>query len=109
MEIKLKWKVEPIPTGRYSSFETRGWPSASWPCGALAAMIYCQNEYVPRHLASGEHGPLTVKLCHHNHPDTPNSWKLFTLKVRPKLLSEAKELVQKFYETHPDWLPKGCT
>lgn len=23
MEIKLKWKVDSIPTGRYSSFETR--------------------------------------------------------------------------------------
>ncbi len=28
MKIKLKWKVDPIPTGQWSSFQKRAWPSA---------------------------------------------------------------------------------
>jgi hypothetical protein len=29
MTLKIKWKVADAPTGRYRSFQSRSWPSAS--------------------------------------------------------------------------------
>ncbi len=46
--MKLTWKVDPPPTGRWKSFTKRGLPTAEWPDGSIAAMIYCVDEYVPR-------------------------------------------------------------
>jgi hypothetical protein len=105
--VKLVWKVAEAPTGRYRSFERRGWPTAyfgkvdGWP----AAFLSCADEYRPAQVRTGTHQPITVALCHHQHPDKGSSWKTFRLKAAAKTLDEAKKLVQEFYETHPEWLP----
>jgi hypothetical protein len=104
--VKITWRVDPPPSGKWRSFELRSWPSASFENGKPAAMIYCGTEYIPTKVKSGDHDSLTVKLFHHNHPERGNSWKIFTLRIRPKTLAEAKELVKEFYNTHPDWIPK---
>lgn len=36
---KLKWRVDPAPTGPYRSFSKRAWPSADYPNGATAGYI----------------------------------------------------------------------
>lgn len=46
--MKLTWKVDPPPSGRWKSFTKRGWPTAEWPDGSIAALIYCADEYIPR-------------------------------------------------------------
>lgn len=96
--MKLNWKVQPAPTGRYRSFESRGWPTAEFANGDHAAHVYCEDEYVPRDVAVGSHRELRVVVA--DWSVTP--WKGRTLVARPKTLAEAKALVQKFFDTFPD-------
>ena len=105
--MKITWRVDPPPAGQWRSFEMRSWPSASFPSGKPAAMIYSDTEYSALVVKNRNYSPLLVNVFHHNHPLKGNSWKVFKLKVHPKTLAEAKLLVAEFYKTHPEWLPKG--
>jgi len=109
MSKKIVWRVQPVPTGMHRSFHRRGWPQAYYgKDGPLLAMLSCAEDYAARRVAtdSNDHGPLTISVCHHQHPDTPRSWKVFTLKRTAATLEEAKRRVESFYEAKPDWLPK---
>lgn len=106
--MKIVWKVADAPTGPYRSFQVRGWPVAFWgePWKApVAALITCADDYHPRDVREGNHAPLTITVCHWNHPDEPRTAKRFRLKAQAKTLAEAKQLVQKFYDAHKDWIP----
>lgn len=109
--MKLVWKVSDKPTGRFRSFDRRSWPVGWWgkpelASSQVAAFILCSDEYVPALVREGKHDLLTITVVHYNHPDVPNGGKRFRLKKQAATLDEAKQMVQAFYDLHPDWLPK---
>lgn len=110
--VKLYWKVQPEPTGRYRSFEHRGWPCAYYDksCGQdvgskPAAFLYCEDDYRPSDVRLGNHKEIKVSILHHTHPERGNSWKVFYLRKRAATLDEAKQMVQEFLEKNPEWMP----
>jgi hypothetical protein len=109
--MKIYWRVADKPTGRYRAFDKRSWPTAWWgkPEAAdscVAAFMNCADEYVPERVRQGVHAPITITVCHYNHPEAGNSSKRFRLKKQAATLDEAKQMVDAFYKSHPDWLPK---
>lgn len=60
--MKTKWKVQEAPTGRYKSFERRGWPQLLYEDGKLAASIQCDDDYSFARARIGKHAPLTVLI-----------------------------------------------
>ena len=94
--MKYKWKVQPIPTGRYRSFEHRGFPEAEYENGETAALILCDDEYYPPDVKIGNHKPLKLRITVHS----VIPWKWMTVKGEFKTLKEAKnkfdELIKKY-------------
>lgn len=109
--MKIVWKVDSKPTGRYRSFASRAWPTAYYnsPDERAAAFLVCDDEYVPLRVREGKHSPLTIIMLHHQHPEAGNSWKRFRLKATAATLDEAKLLVEQFLAEHTDWHPKEIT
>lgn len=106
MSATIKWRMAPVPTGRYRSFERRGWPVAWYmPAGKPCAFINCEDEYRPSKVRTGEHAQLTIVVCHHQHPERGNSWVRFKLRKTAKTLEEAKRLVYEFCKEHPHFAP----
>jgi len=101
--MKLKWRVQPEPTGPYSSFFVRGWPSAKFEDGRTAAVIHCDDDYVPRNARTGNHGELTVRIAWWTAKlDGRFTFEWRTLKKRVKTLPEAKELALAFFRKYPN-------
>lgn len=101
MKVKLKWKVDPVPTGRYRSFVKRGWPSAYYPDGNNAVFLYAEEPYAPCFARAELRFPITIRVAfHHPEEEWPEkgafTWR--TLKVRAYSLEEAKTLAQTFIE-----------
>ena len=90
--MKLKWKVQPEPTGRYRSFEHRGWPQAELSNGDTVAIITCDDSYVPALAKAGHHKPLKVRVADYSR--TPGQW--YVLKERFETLDKAKKGVVAF-------------
>lgn len=104
--MKLQWKVAPKPSGRYRSFEKRGWPTAYYiEGGRPAAFIDCEDGYRPSEVALGEHRELTVRICNHQHPNAVNSWVVVKLKKKFETLGAAKGAIVDFLEAHPEYWP----
>lgn len=102
--IKLTWKVDPKPTGRYASFQNRSWPMAEVR-GHAVIQISCADQYEPWRVRTGEHAELTVMLAQWR--DRPGDSKTFDwrrLKRRARTLDEAKELARQFLEANPSWI-----
>jgi len=108
MTRKIVWRVQPPPTGRYRSFQRRGWPQATFgKDGPLLAMLDCEDDYTPARAQCEElANQITIRVCHHQHPDMPRSWKVFALKQPARSFAQAQARVAAFYESKPDWLPK---
>jgi hypothetical protein len=103
--IKLQWRVADAPTGRYRSFQKRGWPSADFKgTDRSAAHIYCDDSYVPANAKSGEHRELTVTIADYSAHNDSFKWR--TLKARFKTLDEAKAAAVAALEKHPDFIPQ---
>jgi glutamine amidotransferase-like uncharacterized protein len=101
--MKLIWRVQPVPTGRYRSFEKRGWPEATFDNQdkTPAAMIACEVDYKISIAKSGNHPELTVRV----RVPSETSWKWATLKKRAANMREAKDLVDLFYKANPQYIP----
>lgn len=101
--MKYKWKVEPIPTGRYRSFERRGFPDAEYndERGSPAASIDSSEdyEYDPKIKIYKE---LILRVA--DHSVTP--WKWRKLVKRFKTIQEAKDGFEIFIGHHPEFMPK---
>lgn len=103
MKVKLKWKVDPPPTGRFRCFVKRGWPSATYPDGSSAAYICSTEAYHGSYAQKGVElaFPLTIRIAFH-HPeeewDEKGAFTWRTMKVRAYSLEEAKTLAQTFIE-----------
>lgn len=105
---KLTWRVQPAPTGRYRSFERRGWPGASWPDGKPAARIECEDAYTPgRARGARPHAALRVRIadwsCRTTDGRVTFEWRL--LVKRCATLQEAKALAQRALEQRPNFFP----
>ena len=106
-DVKLHWQVAPSPTGRYRSFDKRGWPTAYYGKGGKpAAFIYCEDSYNPAEVREGSHGELTVNIAHHQHPRAENGWEVVRLARRAKTLDEAKALAADYINRHPEVHPR---
>src|SRR5271169_6817934 len=101
--IKLKWKVASEPTGRYRSFEHRGWPGAEFETGRPAVALYCDDAYYPRNVKTGNHAP--IKVCIADYTGEGRYFKWRTLVSKPATLDAAKDLAQRFWNAHPEMLP----
>lgn len=108
MNIKLKWKVQPEPTGRWRSFENRGWPMATFPNGTMAARIDCGDDYKPANVREGKHGELTLYLADYSDRGPgASAWKWVRVIKTFKTVAEAKEAAVKLYEKFPKYLPSA--
>jgi len=108
MALKLKWRVDPVPTGRYRSFEKRGWPSAEYENQDAAVALYCKNEYCPADVKTGDHAPITIRVAQWRPKEERAKKGAFTwrqFKKQAKTLKEAKELAKAFLEAHPEFHP----
>lgn len=97
MATKLVWRVAPPPTGRYRSFKSRAWPSASFADFSPAAFLSCADAYEPRRVRDGSHGPISVRIADY-------STFLFTwrrLKAKFRTLAEAKAAAAAFFKANP--------
>lgn len=101
MKVKLKWKVDAPPTGKFRSFIKRGWPYADYPDGNSAVRLYAETAYHPSLTKGQVSFPITIRVAFH-HPKEEwlekgaFTWR--TLKVRAYSLEEAKALAQTFIE-----------
>lgn len=106
-KVKLKWYVQPAPTGRYRSFERRGFPSADYanlPKELAAVRLHCKDCYIPSDVKIGNHSEIVISIAFW-HEDTQGfDWK--QLKTKAKTLKEAKELAEDFINKYPHIQPK---
>lgn len=108
--VKLKWKVAEAPTGRYRSFQKRGWPGATYVgTTRVAVMLQCEDDYAPYRVRSNDHKPLTVYVAQHyimeSTPDKRWSFKWRKLVAHATTLEEAKALATKAIGAHPEFWP----
>jgi hypothetical protein len=103
-KVKIKWEVEPPPSGKWRSFERRGWPSAVFRTEKehRAAIIHCADEYVPAKVKTGDHAKLAVSIA-----DWRDGHKGEWLKMIPRFstLKQAKEFIAETYAKFPQYLP----
>lgn len=100
-KLKLKWKVSEARSGRYRSFQTRGWPSAYYLSGKPAAYISSpsREDYYPPNVKTGNHGPLKVYVAV---PNDEGSFDWRPLNRDYATLAEAKEGASNFLSAHPE-------
>lgn len=112
--MNIIWRVQSAPTGKYRSFERRGWPHAYYEDGAPAAMITCdRDEYVPSRVKTGEHAPLRVHIADHSvrrgkSPEEAAKYPGFIwrrLTGQCKTLDEAKALAEQALDKFTNFKP----
>jgi len=64
MELKFVWVVAEVPTGRYRSFQKRGWPTAWYNGrnGKPVAFLSSEDDYVPANVKTGNHTEIKVTV-----------------------------------------------
>ncbi|HWV45911.1 MAG TPA: hypothetical protein VN039_07830 [Nitrospira sp.] len=104
--MKLKWKVQPEPTGKYRAFEKRGWPYCEDENGRTIAFIQCDDSYSIRKAAGQDHSPLTVLIrCGATSPEERKlhgafRWRKF--KTQFSSLTLAKFHFEQFVKNNPN-------
>ncbi len=106
--MKLKWKVPDKPTGRYRSFQRRGWPGASYvgPNQRPAVMIQSEDDYVPARAKTGAHTELVIMIADYSLQEDGRGFKWRRLKARAKTLAEAKKIAEDAIVALPNFQPK---
>jgi ribosomal protein L37AE/L43A len=102
--VKLKWRIDPAPTGPYSSFQKRNWPSAYYANGSPAAQLICPDPYHPRDAKEGKHASLKVRVADWSQ----KPWKWRAVKGEFKTLAEAKAAAARVIEQVPAFIPEGA-
>ena len=101
---KLKWRVDPAPTGPYRSFSKRAWPSADYPNGATAGYII--NVYkVPYEGFHRKETNLNLKVRIAKWVKKEDGSDTFVWVVSRRTFStiaEAKEGLNKLLEANPN-------
>ena len=83
---KIKWEVQPAPTGHYRSFQRRDWPYGRSPCN-IFFMISCEDKYCTADVKTGNHKPLKLLF----RDDSKPGCKMFSYKRQFATLPELKE------------------
>ena len=107
--VKIKWKVSPVPTGRYRSFEVRAWPTADYVGDYAATTILCEKEYVPADVKTGNHPPLTLLIAKWYTKEERGDKAAFDwVRIKRKFptLKEAKKFAGEFLNRHPEYWPE---
>jgi len=102
-DIKIKWKVASVPVGQFRSFERRGWPCSYFENGDCCGHIYCEDDYNPRSVKTGEHGELKIMMADYSQ----KPWKNVVMKKRCKTLLEAKDFVLWLVNNDPRFVPES--
>ena len=108
--LKLKWKNADAPTGRFRSFQKRGWPMASLAGTDIPlASIECEDSYVPANAKDSTHKPLTVRIANWAPPVDPTQarWRWMKIKGEFATLEAAKAAAQRVLLQHPEFWPNG--
>lgn len=96
-KINLKWRVEPEPTGRYASFQTRAFPSAEYPGERPAAYIKCKESYVPSTHKNATDLELELCVAQYYMGETGHeTFRWRRLVKRASSIKEAKEILAEF-------------
>jgi hypothetical protein len=109
MIAKIEWKVAEAPTGKYRSFQRRGWPTGTIN-GCAAVSLYADNDYSKQAAEGGS--VITVCVADWTVGQTAEgkakygafTWR--TLKARAATLKEAKDLAVRFHAAHPEYTSK---
>lgn len=105
-KIKLKWYVQPAPTGRYRSFERRAFPSADYigfPRALAAASLHCKDDYVPADVKVGNHAEITIRVAMWNKETNGFNW--VKIEQKAKTVKEAKQVAEDFINSNPECQP----
>lgn len=106
MSAAIYWKVDPAPTGRYRSFQKRGWPTAYYKGSDKPAFfLESADAYEPQAVKAGTHAPIYVVACHHNHPSSPNSWARLKMREPFATLDAAKAACLAALNEKPELAP----
>ncbi len=100
--MKYKWKVQEALTGRYKSFEKRGFPEAWYENGDIAALMSSESDYDPRDVKLGEYKPITLRIA--DHSIKPWKWRKITGEY--KTIQDAKDAFERILIKHPEISPK---
>lgn len=105
---KYKWEVEPKPSGGYSSFQARSWPSMKTndDNGYLLASIFHVdgNDYTA---SSPKNSGLRLKVRVYNYSDGIAKRKSSVSKDLFETIRDAKEWAKTFFKHHKDWVPRS--
>jgi hypothetical protein len=93
-KMKLKWRVEPAPTGPYRSFSKRDWPRAFFADERIAFSIECDDSYDPKRVKDGDHEELKIWVADWSDGSRSFTWK--AIKQRAGTLAEAKQIAADF-------------
>lgn len=110
--MKLKWKVDPPPTGQYKSFQKRGWPTGHDENDEAAAIMYHAESYTAQLAKDAGENAITVQVAdwtneNNGRPDKNKAsftWR--TLKQRFSNVKDAKAATEWFFQAHPEFLKK---
>jgi hypothetical protein len=103
----LKWKVCAPTTGRYRSFQKRGFPDADYTDGSTAVSLSCNDDYIPKDVKFGNHSEITIRIACYDVHEQAGAFTWRTLKQRAKTLVEAKQLAENFINQYPEIQPKS--
>jgi hypothetical protein len=106
----VRWRGSPAPTGKYSTFEKRAWPTAVYSNGDTAITLYADKPYSKQ---NAEDGTVSIKInvADHSVGKTEEgrakyggfTWR--TLATRANTLKQAKQLGEGFISRHPEYAP----
>lgn len=108
--MKIKWKVGDKPTGRFSCFEHRGWPTAYYSNGDPAVMLVCEDPYVPSRIKVGNHAPINSYLANYGCDHAEHgAFKWVKVSKQFTTLKEAKAESLRLLETRDQFWPAGIS
>jgi hypothetical protein len=103
--IKLIWRVDPVPTGPFASFNHRSWPSATFENGDHCCCICCADHYEPSRVKSGDHRELALSMADYDDHKGGAGWTAKRMVWKCKTLKEAKEFAAWLLTQNQKWLP----
>lgn len=98
--MKIKWKVQAAPVGRYKSFERRGWPLAESDDGRTLFAVSCADDYIPTRVKTGSHAPLKLRVAVYNKKTHGFDWA--TLNREFSTLADLKDAATEFAARRPE-------
>lgn len=105
--MKLKWYVDPEPTGQYRSFQRRGWPTCysgnpdKEDCELLAAIVSLDHHSYEGHYARATNLRLKVRI----HFKVAGEDRTGLSKEEFSSIAEAKAWLKAFYKKNPKFYP----